>query len=240
MPRSTVFTFHFDATPSHRAYVSCCRQGHGRGREARGHERQARPRVWAEGKREEVLRYVGQDVRTTLDLATGCESCGASAGSPGAGRSLYDFGRGMAGGGGGSFVAVARHLLDGRAVAEGEVYGVDAYSTSIPCSIASFAPAAEIRMTMCPSLLGTISSTRMSTAICVRPAVVAGSHDFRITRPVDLDIHGPLPLLGEPQFSELQMHGVEPRRHGYRVADRFSAAVPSDITLDRRSWATPG
>jgi len=27
-------------------------------------------------KREEVLRYVGQDVRTTLDLATACETCG--------------------------------------------------------------------------------------------------------------------------------------------------------------------
>ncbi len=35
------------------------------------------PALWAEGKREELLRYVGQDVRTTLDLATGCESCGA-------------------------------------------------------------------------------------------------------------------------------------------------------------------
>jgi len=35
------------------------------------------PALWAEGKREEVLRYVGQDVRTTLDLARACESCGA-------------------------------------------------------------------------------------------------------------------------------------------------------------------
>ncbi len=34
------------------------------------------PSLWAEGKREEVLRYVGQDVRTTLALATVCESCG--------------------------------------------------------------------------------------------------------------------------------------------------------------------
>jgi hypothetical protein len=28
------------------------------------------PRIWAEGKRQEVLQYVTQDVRTTLDLAT--------------------------------------------------------------------------------------------------------------------------------------------------------------------------
>jgi len=34
------------------------------------------PALWAEGKREDVLRYVGQDVRTTLNLAAVCESCG--------------------------------------------------------------------------------------------------------------------------------------------------------------------
>ena len=34
------------------------------------------PVLWAEGKREEVLRYVGQDVRTTLEVATACEACG--------------------------------------------------------------------------------------------------------------------------------------------------------------------
>jgi hypothetical protein len=35
------------------------------------------PAPWAEGKREEVLRYVvEQDVRTRLALATVCESCG--------------------------------------------------------------------------------------------------------------------------------------------------------------------
>ena len=32
------------------------------------------PVLWAEGKREEVLRYVAQDVRTTMDLAVACES----------------------------------------------------------------------------------------------------------------------------------------------------------------------
>ena len=35
------------------------------------------PVLWAEGKREEVLRYVAQDVRTTLELATTCEACGS-------------------------------------------------------------------------------------------------------------------------------------------------------------------
>jgi hypothetical protein len=34
------------------------------------------PTLWAEGKREEVLRYVAQDVRTTLELARVCESWG--------------------------------------------------------------------------------------------------------------------------------------------------------------------
>jgi predicted PolB exonuclease-like 3'-5' exonuclease len=29
--------------------------------------------LWAQGKREEVLQYVAQDVRTTMDLATTCE-----------------------------------------------------------------------------------------------------------------------------------------------------------------------
>ena len=32
------------------------------------------PVLWAQGKREEVLRYVAQDVRTTMDLATACEA----------------------------------------------------------------------------------------------------------------------------------------------------------------------
>ena len=32
--------------------------------------------LWAEGKREEVLEYVAQDVRTTLELAQVCESLG--------------------------------------------------------------------------------------------------------------------------------------------------------------------
>ncbi len=35
------------------------------------------PVLWAEGKREEVLGYVAQDVKTTLDVATACEALGS-------------------------------------------------------------------------------------------------------------------------------------------------------------------
>jgi len=34
------------------------------------------PILWAEGKRHEVLQYVGQDVRTTMEVATACEALG--------------------------------------------------------------------------------------------------------------------------------------------------------------------
>ena len=33
------------------------------------------PRLWAEGRRQEVLEYVAQDVRITLELAKTCETC---------------------------------------------------------------------------------------------------------------------------------------------------------------------
>ncbi len=35
------------------------------------------PQLWAEGKREEVLRYVAQDVRTTMEVALKCETAAA-------------------------------------------------------------------------------------------------------------------------------------------------------------------
>ena len=34
------------------------------------------PKMWAEGKRHEVLEYVAQDVRTTLEVALTCEELG--------------------------------------------------------------------------------------------------------------------------------------------------------------------
>ena len=38
------------------------------------------PQLWAEGRRDEVLRYVGQDVRTSMGVALACESVGLSIG----------------------------------------------------------------------------------------------------------------------------------------------------------------
>ena len=63
-----------------------CRLGHGVGLDAaakgmglagktKGMSGELAPVLWAEGRREEVLKYVAQDVRTTLDLATACEAC---------------------------------------------------------------------------------------------------------------------------------------------------------------------
>ena len=34
------------------------------------------PKMWAEGKRHEVLEYVAQDARTTIEVATACEALG--------------------------------------------------------------------------------------------------------------------------------------------------------------------
>ena len=42
------------------------------------------PVLWAEGRREEVLGYVAQDVRTTLELATTCEAQAPCVGTPAA------------------------------------------------------------------------------------------------------------------------------------------------------------
>jgi hypothetical protein len=65
-----------------------CRLGYGVGLDAaargmglagktKGMNGDLAPVLWAQGKREEVLCYVAQDVRTTLELATACEACGA-------------------------------------------------------------------------------------------------------------------------------------------------------------------
>jgi hypothetical protein len=64
-----------------------CQFGHGVGLDAaakgmgltgktKGMSGAVAPVLWAQGKREEVLQYVAQDVRTTLDLATACEASG--------------------------------------------------------------------------------------------------------------------------------------------------------------------
>ena len=84
------------------------------------------PVLWAEGKREEVLRYVAQDARTTLELgfevrvlrrtAVGCQERAAS---------LHGIAGGLADGGGCFGIATPKYFLDGLALATGEVHGVD-------------------------------------------------------------------------------------------------------------------
>ena len=64
-----------------------CQLGHGVGLDvaARGMKLAGKPKgmsgelapvLWARGERETVLRYVAQDVRTSLELARACEGCG--------------------------------------------------------------------------------------------------------------------------------------------------------------------
>ena len=68
-------------------FHALCQLGHGVGLDAaakgmglagktEGMSGAVAPLLWAEGRREEVLQYVAQDVRTTLDLATTCEAQG--------------------------------------------------------------------------------------------------------------------------------------------------------------------
>ena len=72
------------------------------------------------------MRYVAQDVRTTLELATACESLWrASLGRPQRQDALDAVARGMAGGVGSSGTAAAGYFLDDRPVVAGEVHGVD-------------------------------------------------------------------------------------------------------------------
>jgi len=72
-----------------------CQLGHGVGLDAaargmglagklKGMTGELAPVLWARGEREKVLRYVAQDVRTTLELATACERAASFAGSPAA------------------------------------------------------------------------------------------------------------------------------------------------------------
>jgi hypothetical protein len=84
------------------------------------------PVLWAEGKREEVLRYVAGDVRTTLDVATACEALGSLRWISRSGKvRRMDAARRVADGGGGSGTAYSEYYLDVRAVAAREVHGVD-------------------------------------------------------------------------------------------------------------------
>ena len=124
MPRSTVFTFHFDFVPEH--VPPAAARGMGVDGKPEGMNGKLAPALWAEGKREEVLRYVVQDVRTTLAVATACESCGVFRWIARSGRlRTMPLGQGWLAVEEARSFAAAGYLLDGRAVAEGEVYGVD-------------------------------------------------------------------------------------------------------------------
>jgi hypothetical protein len=95
--------FDFDVLAEESGLLECCRElaanhvdmmfhvfcqlGHGVGLDAaaramgvagktKGMTGELAPVLWARGEREKVLRYVAQDVRTTLDLARACEGCG--------------------------------------------------------------------------------------------------------------------------------------------------------------------
>jgi hypothetical protein len=66
--------FHVFCQLGHGVGLDAAARGMGLAGKTKGMKGELAPVLWAQGKREEVLRYVGQDVRTTLDLATACES----------------------------------------------------------------------------------------------------------------------------------------------------------------------
>ena len=70
-------TFHVFCEVGHGVGLDAAARGMGISGKPKGMTGEMAPMLWAEGKREEVLRYVVQDVRTTMDLATACEACGA-------------------------------------------------------------------------------------------------------------------------------------------------------------------
>ncbi len=68
--------FHVLCKLGHGVSLDAAARGMGVDGKPEGMNGKLAPALWAEGKREEVLRYVAQDVRTTLDLARACEGCG--------------------------------------------------------------------------------------------------------------------------------------------------------------------
>ncbi len=69
--------FHVFCELGHGVGLDAAARGMGIAGKTKGMNGAKAPLLWAEGKREEVLRYVAQDVRTTMELATACEACGA-------------------------------------------------------------------------------------------------------------------------------------------------------------------
>ena len=96
--------FHVLCRLGHGVSLDAAARGMGLAGKPEGMNGKLAPALWAEGKREEVLRYVGQDVRTTLDAGAACESCGElPVGRPQRQAQDDAVARGMAGGRGGSW-----------------------------------------------------------------------------------------------------------------------------------------
>jgi hypothetical protein len=68
--------FHVFCELGHGVGLDAAARGMGPAGKLEGMKGADAPVLWAEGKREEVLQYVGQDVRATLELATACEASG--------------------------------------------------------------------------------------------------------------------------------------------------------------------
>ncbi len=68
--------FHAFCTLGHGVGLDAAARGMGLAGKIKGIKGADAPVLWAQGRREEVLRYVAQDVRTTLELARACEGCG--------------------------------------------------------------------------------------------------------------------------------------------------------------------
>jgi hypothetical protein len=68
--------FHAFCQLGHGVGLDAAAKGMGLAGKTKGMTGELAPVLWARGEREEVLRYVAQDVRTTLEVALKCESCG--------------------------------------------------------------------------------------------------------------------------------------------------------------------
>ncbi len=68
--------FHAFCQLGHGVGLDAAARGMGLAGKTKGMSGELAPLLWARGEREKVLRYVTQDVRTTMELALKCESCG--------------------------------------------------------------------------------------------------------------------------------------------------------------------
>jgi hypothetical protein len=68
--------FHAFCELGHGVGLDAAAKGMGLAGKTKGMTGELAPVLWAQGKREQVLQYAAQDVRTTMDLATACESRG--------------------------------------------------------------------------------------------------------------------------------------------------------------------